>query len=31
MRIPAGMQGDLMDLLGRVTKGEAMTKILKRG
>ncbi len=31
MRIPAGMQGDLMDLLGKVTKGEAMTKILKRG
>jgi len=31
MRIPAGMQGDLMDLLGRVAKGEAMTKILKRG
>ncbi len=30
MRIPAGMQGDLMDLLGRVTKGEAVTKILKR-
>lgn len=30
MRIPAGMQGDLMDLLGKVAKGEAMTKILKR-
>jgi ribosome maturation protein SDO1 len=30
MRIPAGMQGDLMDLLGKVTKGEALTKILRR-
>ncbi len=30
MRIPAGMQGDLMDLLGKVAKGEAMTKILRR-
>jgi len=30
MRIPAGLHGDLMDLLGRVTKGEALTKILKR-
>ena len=31
MRIPAGLHGDLLDLLGRVTKGEALTKILKRG
>lgn len=31
MKIPAGMQGDLMDLLGKVTRGEALTKILKRG
>ena len=30
MRIPAGMHGDLMDLLGRVAKGEALTKILRR-
>ncbi|MBE8539793.1 ribosome assembly factor SBDS [Geoglobus acetivorans] len=30
MRIPAGMQADLMDLLGRVAKGEALTKILSR-
>jgi len=30
MRIPSGMHGDLMDLLGKVTKGEALTKILKR-
>jgi len=30
MRIPAGLQGDLMDLLGRVAKGEALTKVLKR-
>ena len=30
MRIPAGMQGDLMDLLGKVAKGEALTKVLKR-
>jgi len=31
MRIPAGMQGDLMDLLGKVAKGEALIKVLKRG
>ncbi|MEM3505113.1 MAG: ribosome assembly factor SBDS, partial [Archaeoglobaceae archaeon] len=30
MKIPAGMYGDLMDLLGRTTKGEALTKILRR-
>jgi len=30
MRIPAGMQGDLIDLLARVTKGEALTKVLRR-
>ncbi len=30
MRIPAGMHGELMDLLGRVAKGEALTKILRR-
>ncbi len=30
MRIPAGMQGDLMDLLGKVSKGEALTKVLRR-
>ncbi len=30
MRIPAGMHGDLMDLLGKVAKGEALTKILRR-
>uniref|UniRef100_A0A7C2NAT1 Ribosome assembly factor SBDS n=1 Tax=Archaeoglobus fulgidus TaxID=2234 RepID=A0A7C2NAT1_ARCFL len=30
MRIPSGMYGDLMDLLGKVTKGEALTKILRR-
>jgi len=30
MRIPAGLQGDLMDLLGKVAKGEALTKVLKR-
>jgi ribosome maturation protein SDO1 len=30
VRIPAGMQAELMDLLGRVAKGEVMTKILRR-
>ncbi len=30
MRIPAGLHGDLLDLLGRVSKGEALTKVLKR-
>jgi ribosome maturation protein SDO1 len=30
MRIPAGMQAELMDLLGKLTKGEALTKILRR-
>ena len=30
MKIPSGMQGDLMDLLGKVAKGEAQTKILRR-
>jgi len=30
MRIPSGMYGELMDLLGRITKGEALTKILRR-
>ncbi len=30
LRIPSGMQADLMDLLGKVAKGEAQTKILKR-
>jgi ribosome maturation protein SDO1 len=30
MRIPAGMHGDLIDLLGKVAKGEALTKVLKR-
>ncbi len=30
IRIPAGMHGDLMDMLSRITKGEALTKILKR-
>ncbi|MFO7967372.1 MAG: ribosome assembly factor SBDS [Archaeoglobaceae archaeon] len=30
LRIPAGLQTDLMDLLGRVTKGEAETKTLRR-
>lgn len=30
MRIPSGMYGDLMDLLGKVAKGEALTKILRR-
>lgn len=30
MKIPAGMYGDLMDLLGKTTKGEALTKILRR-
>ncbi len=30
MRIPAGMHGDLLDLLGKITKGEALTKIVRR-
>lgn len=30
MKIPAGMYGDLMELLGKTTKGEALTKILRR-
>ncbi len=30
IRIPAGMQGDLLDLLGRVAHGEALTKVLRR-
>ncbi|MEM0350214.1 MAG: ribosome assembly factor SBDS [Archaeoglobaceae archaeon] len=30
MKIPSGMYGDLMDLLGKVTKGEALTRILRR-
>ncbi len=30
MRIPSGMHGELMDLLGKVAKGEALTKILRR-
>ncbi len=30
LRIPAGMQGDLLDLLGRVAQGEALTKVLRR-
>lgn len=30
MRIPAGMQGELMDLLAKLTKGEALTKVLRR-
>ncbi|MCS7119255.1 MAG: ribosome assembly factor SBDS [Archaeoglobaceae archaeon] len=30
MKIPTGMYGDLMDLLGRITKGEALTRILRR-
>lgn len=30
MKIPSGMYADLMDLLGKVTKGEALTKILRR-
>ncbi|MCS7130008.1 MAG: ribosome assembly factor SBDS [Archaeoglobaceae archaeon] len=30
MKIPSGMYGELMDLLGRVSKGEALTKILRR-
>ncbi len=30
MRIPSGMYGELMDLLGKVAKGEALTKILRR-
>ncbi len=30
MKIPAGMQTELMDLLAKITKGEALTKILRR-
>lgn len=30
MRIPAGLHGDLLDLLAKITKGEALTKVLKR-
>ncbi len=30
VRIPAGMQAELMDVLARVTRGEAITKILRR-
>ena len=30
MKIPAGMQAELMDLLAKITKGEALTKILRR-
>jgi len=30
MRIPSGMYGELMDLLGRISRGEALTKILRR-
>ncbi len=30
MRIPSAMHGELMDLLGKVAKGEALTKILRR-
>lgn len=30
MKIPTGMYGDLMDLLGKITKGEALTKVLRR-
>lgn len=30
MRIPSGMYGELMDLLGKIAKGEALTKILRR-
>lgn len=30
MRIPSGMYGELMDLLGKVAKGEALTKVLRR-
>ncbi len=30
MRIPSGMHAELMDLLGKVAKGEALTKILRR-
>ncbi|MET1124328.1 MAG: ribosome assembly factor SBDS [Archaeoglobaceae archaeon] len=30
MRIPSAMYGELMDLLGKVAKGEAQTKILRR-
>ena len=30
IRIPAGMNTDLMDLLGKLTKGEALTKVVRR-
>ncbi|AGK62179.1 rRNA metabolism protein, SBDS family [Archaeoglobus sulfaticallidus PM70-1] len=30
IRIPAGLKGDLLDLLARLTQGEALTKELKR-
>ncbi len=30
MHIPSGMYGELMDLLGKVAKGEALTKVLRR-
>jgi ribosome maturation protein SDO1 len=30
LRLPAGMQAELMDLLGKLTKGEALTKVLRR-
>lgn len=30
IRIPAGMYGELMDLLGKVAKGEALTKVISR-
>ncbi|MEM2022769.1 MAG: ribosome assembly factor SBDS [Archaeoglobaceae archaeon] len=30
LKIPSAMYGELMDLLGKVAKGEALTKILKR-
>lgn len=30
VRIPAGMNTDLMDLLGKLTKGEALTKVVRR-
>ena len=30
LRIPAGMQGDLLEMLARLTQGEALTKVLRR-
>jgi ribosome maturation protein SDO1 len=30
LRIPAGMQAELLDLLGRITQGEGQTKVLRR-